>query len=388
MQRIIISTILVLLVCGAVTIPRVSAETNNSNNASTQGAACVQTQLSSNINVLVRAAQDSSTFGVLANGKAFSIQAFGVQVGPLECAPILFFNNPSFGSIEVFYNSNDSIDKMIFSPPSHVYNTPPTNSSSNVSTSTNSSSTGANDNWSGYEVERYTCDVHICYDTDFTGAQVEFTVPASSAPSSHEDGNCCMDSLWIGLADESGAGDGVLAQGGINVMAAYNNPFNGYSSPVFFYEGLPSSETMFTSTCLKVSTGDNVNTTIRHGSYGGGSYQIELVYSDNDASSTCAVYVYFAYSITPTWSEYMFEATRASSCSYVDDYCQITQFTTIGYTGYWNAGGGWNGFDNPAAQTLIVNSYYIDQGIQNTAVAINSGSETQFTETWDTSQQI
>jgi hypothetical protein len=128
-----------------------------------------------------------------------------------------------------------------------------------------------------------------------------------------------------------------------------------------------------------------------------------LVYGDNDASSTCAVYWYFGgsgYTFNPYWAYYMYETptyggTYGAGCSYsrggISHICQTIRFSTIGYTAEsYYSGSGWNGFAHaaPSGDTQEYVPHYIYQGVQDTSVAVNSGSTTQFTQTWKSSQQL
>jgi hypothetical protein len=92
--------------------------------------------------------------------------------------------------------------------------------------------------------------------------------------------------------------------------------------------------------------------------------------------------------MTPTYG-----GAYGDGCTYshggISDICQSIQFSTITYTAeaYYSASG-WSGFSAvpPLGDGQTYYSEYIYQGIQNTAVSVSSA--TQFTQTWDTSQQV
>jgi len=281
------------------------------------------------------------------------------------------FENSTDGFIELVLNSANTVILAVHIP--HMNAT---------------AGGGSDEPWAGYEITANPNNLitHINF------VQVKFTVPTNSTPTQHKNANCCFDPLWVGLGDVSGATDNVLIQGGVSVgdgvFDQYVSGGTTYHSPYFFYEGLLTTipYTPWASTCLKVSYGDSVNTTLNHGTYGSsGQYDMQFVYGDNDAHSTCAVYWYMSYTITPTWAYYIYEALKDSRCTYTGNVCQTIQFSTITYTAELNIGFSWFGaFAN--SNNYNYYAWTMHQGIDNVVAAKNSG--TTYTNTWKTSQQI
>ncbi len=319
--------------------------------------------------------QNNPAFSSLAANKEYNLESVGFEVGSNFCNSMYIFGNATYGFIEIIFNSVGSVILATHYPVTNI-----------------SAAGGANVNWSGYEATANPNNLIIYIDN----AQVDFTVPTNSTPSQGKNSNCCQVAEWVGLGDKAAASDGVLIQGGVLIGdGSFDYVTSGgttYYSPMFFYEGVGTyAFTPWSSTCLLVNYGDSVNVTINKGTYGNSNqFDIQMVYGDNDPSSTCAIYLYMSYSISPTWVEYIFEAVSNSSCSYDYDpiygtgVCQIIQFDTITYTAEMNIGFGWFG---AFANTNNYNYYadWINQGVQNTAVS--TSSNTAFVETWDSSTQ-
>ena len=322
---------------------------------------------------MISSVESTSQYVSLASNHEYVLQSVGFEVGSSFCNKMFMFENPTYGFVELVLNSGNAVIMGAHFP------------------QMNMSASGANTGWSGYEATANPNNLVTAIDN----AQVDFTVPTNSTPSQNKNGNCCSVSEWVGLGDRQTASDGALIQGGVGIgdspYDTYSSGGTRYYSPMFWYEGLGSINlTPWSSTCLNINYGDAVNVTLSKGTYGGGQYNIQFVYGDNDSGSTCAIYWYMSYSISPTWAYYMLEATSTSTCTYNYNYllgygqCQIIQFSTIPYTAEMNIGFGWFG---AFANTNNYNYYadWINQGFQNTAVSTNSG--TAFTQTWDSSYQ-
>jgi len=344
--------LLLLSVQVSVAAGSISGTSRSNSNTSNTTAVCAKSELASiNTDSLAAIAEANASFQMLSSGSnTYSVQAIGVQAG-YSCSAILMFSDTRGASIEVIFNPNNSIAKMVYSPPS------------------NETFTGSGDAWAGYET--YRCPSTGCGKVTLAAAQVDFTVPSFQKPTSYENGNCCLDALWAGLGDASGASDNVLTQGGVAVWGDHQS-VTGYTSPAFWYQQLTAGPHFWTSTCLYVNSGDDVNVTVAHGAFGsGGSYDIEIVYSDNDSSSTCAVYWFLNYSITPTYAYSIYEAAKSTGCSYNGEYCQTIQFNTLTYYAYVHySGAGWDGY--AAGPSGIYSGYvqydanwYISQGTTN-----------------------
>jgi len=346
--------------------------------ASSDSSNCVSSEISSiDTGSLVGIAELNSTFQTLSLGRDYSFQGLGIQAGA-TCSPILMFSSGGGGSIEVLFSSVNSVTAVRYLPPS------------------NFTATGSSLSWAG--AESYRCPSSGCGKVTLAADQLDFTVPSFQKPSQYENSNCCADGLWPGMGDASGAGDNVLTQGGVLLWGDHLS-YSGYSSPAFFYQnGALSTAQLWTSTCLYVNSGDSVNVTIDYGKFGsGGSYDIQMVYGDNDAKSTCAVYWFLQYSITPTYAYYIYEAPVYSQCSYGvligPGYCQTIQFNTIKYTGYVKyPGAGWDGFQGPpsgkySTYTQYIGFWYIYQGTTNVDVDGTHGGYTWLQLDWVSSQQ-
>lgn len=348
----------------------VSADSSLSNTASkipSYSNPCVQSYAEP-VSFLIQRAEMNPAFVGLADDHDFELSAFALQVSDNSCSPFLIFTNSTFGSIQVFFNSNNSVVKSLFYPPT-----------------TRNEFSGSNNIWSGYEQNSLTVRGNIPVDA----AQVDFTVESPTLPP-YNNSNCCATAFWVGLGDASGASDGVLAQAGVAVASSYQKSnLDGGVTPVFWYEQLSAGPNFWTSTCLVVSNGDYVNVTMNFGSFQGGSYDTQYVYGDNDPSSSCAIYIWTNYFLiaTPTWSYYILEAPSLSTCSSGPGVCQIIEWSTDTFTAEYIPPGNpatWLGFDTTTG-THTVNSWYINQGYTNTAVSISSSS--QFVQTWKTSEQ-
>lgn len=347
-------------------------------------SACIQSELNSaNVGSLASIAKQNPTFEEWAANGTYVFQALGIQAGS-ACSPILMFNEANGESIEVIFSTTNSVVQVIRSAASNVH-------------------AGADESavWSGYQSN--SCSGSPCNSVAMTSAQVDFYVLSDSTPTQNENGNCCVDVQWVGMGDEANASDNVGIQGGTITTAAYHTGVSAYS-PEFFYETGYSSGSAyyFTSSCLVVNYGDYVNVTASRGSFGaGGAYSAEIVYGDNDPSSTCAVYYFFSgssYTFSPYWSYSEMETPEipgAYGCTYsefgLSDICQTVSFSTntVAFGNYYS-GYGWTGFaTTPSGSGYTVDEFgtYLYQGTQDTSVAINSGSYIHYTNTYDSSQQ-
>jgi hypothetical protein len=330
-----------------------------------------------NITSLINRAENNPNFQKLASGNAYTLDAAGIQSGT-TCSPFLMLVDTEGAYIQVIFNPDDSVGRMIYNPPS------------------NASFTGSNYAWAGYET--YRCP-STCGKVTLASTQVDFTVPSFKQPTSYNNTNCCMDGLWTGLGDKSGASDSVLTQGGVAVYGDYQL-VSGYSSPTFFYEQLNNGGVKYwTSTCLVLNSGDTVNVTIQYGSfsYGGNSFDIKQVFGDNDASSTCAVAIFMNYSITPTYAYYIYEAAQSIGCTYPSGrpgYCQTIQFSSLTYDAYVHyPGAGWDGYaatpsGSYSGDTQYTANWYISQGRTDVDIDCCNVYSTSFQIDWVSSQQI
>lgn len=347
---------------------------------------------STNVNSLEASTRANAEFQQSAAGDNYTLQAFGIQAGQ-SCSPMLMFNNAKGASIQVTFSADDAISQVVYSPPSTV---------------THYVCTPSCAIWSGEESYRCQVSGSQCNAVAMSSAQGVFNVPPATVPTLHEDSSCCVTSNWVGIGDAQGASDGTLFQGGVDVNSAHetsescNSGGSCFGTPAFWYEclGCTSSASVYwNSNCLTVNYGDDVNVTASRGSFvsGGTTYTAKLTYSDNDSSSTCAVIWFFkgtGTTFNAYWAYYILESVTYSGCSYstggFSNLCQISEFNNnpVVYTAenYYSAGG-WAGFESaPSGYLYSEIPHYLYQGIQDTTNTINS--VTQFTEAWQTSQQI
>lgn len=245
------------------------------------------------------------------------------------------------------------------------------------------------ENWAGYTVSANSGATSAVYE-----AVSYFTQPtASYPPTGCANSNSCIVSTWVGLSDQSGAGNKHLAQDGTIATCV-----NSGCTPTYFawYEMLPANWVQCTSSnggSVSIRGGDSIWAwTTNEAQTGGSSTLYDFYIYDYNSGTSCYVsgQSYTAMS-SPTYGQFILENAEYGSGS---NYDSLAKFSTSSFSGAGIGTGGGNegsiynyyptGFDMENSNWNGNNGHCVGNPIVNVYTgALSSGGA--FTETWNSS---